>query len=99
MPHVVIGVKKEFVSKVPELLKDDLISRQSITTREAAALDMKSDLYFVMVEGNEKGVERAREAFKPVGEPLPEKVAKEVFDKVKADEEKASVGVGMIFDA
>ena len=99
MPHVVIGVKKEFVSKVPELLKDDLISRQSITTREAAALEMKSDLYFVIVEGNEKGVERAREVFKPVGEPLPEKEAKEVFDKVKADEEKASVGVGMIFDA
>jgi hypothetical protein len=99
MAHVVIGVKKEFVSKVPELLKDDLISRQSITTREAAALEIKSDLYFVIIEGNDKGVERAREAFKPVGEPLPEKEAKEVFDKVKAEEEKASMGVGMIFDA
>ena len=99
MAHVVIGVKKEFVSKVPELLKDDLISRQSITTREAAALEIKSDLYFVIIEGNEKGVERAREVFKPVGEPLPEKEAREVFDKVKAEEEKASMGVGMIFDA
>ena len=99
MAHVVIGVKKEFVSKIPELLKDDLISRQSITTREAAALEMKSDLYFVIIEGNDKGVERAREVFKPVGEPLPEKEAREVYDKVKAEEEKASMGVGMIFDA
>jgi hypothetical protein len=99
MAHVVIGVKREFVSKVPELLKDDLISRQSITTREAAALEMKSELYFVIIEGNEKGVERAVEVFKPVGEPLPEKEAREVFDKVKAEEEKASMGVGMIFDA
>jgi hypothetical protein len=99
MAHVVIGVKKEFVSKIPELLKDDLVGRQSITTREAAALDIKSELYFVLIEGNEKGVERAKEVFKPVGEPLPEKEAKEVFDKVKAEEEKASMGVGMIFDA
>jgi hypothetical protein len=99
MAHVVIGVKREFVSKVQELLKDDLVSRQSITTREASALEMKSDLYLVIVEGNEKGVERAREVFKPVGEPLPEKEAKEVLDKVKAEEEKASMGVGMIFDA
>ena len=99
MAHVVIGVKREFVSKVQELLKDDLVSRQSITTREASALEMKSDLYLVIIEGNEKGVERAREVFKPVGEPLPEKEAKEVFDKVKAEEEKASMGVGMIFDA
>jgi len=99
MAHVVIGVKKEFQSKVPELLKDDLVSRQSITTREATALEMKSDLYLVIIEGNEKGVERAREVFKPVGEPLPEKEAKEVLDKVKAEEEKASMGVGMIFDA
>lgn len=99
MAHVVIGVKREFVSKIPELLKDDLVGRQSITTREAAALEMKSELYFVIIEGNEKGVERAKEVFKPVGEPLPEKEAKEVFDKVKAEEEKASMGVGMIFDA
>jgi hypothetical protein len=99
MAHVVIGVKKEFVSKVPEILKDDLVSRQSITTREAAALELKSDLYLVIIEGNEKGVERAREVFKGVGEPLPEKEAKEVLDKVKAEEEKASMGVGMIFDA
>jgi hypothetical protein len=99
MAHVVIGVKKEFVSKIPELLKDDLVGRQSITTREAAALDIKSELYFVLIEGNDKGVERAKEVFKPVGEPLPEKEAKEVFDKVKAEEEKASMGVGMIFDA
>jgi len=99
MAHVVIGVKKEFVSKVPELLKDDLISRQSITTKEAAALEIKSELFFVIVEGNEKAVERAKEVFKPVGEPLPEKEAREVFDKVKAEEEKASMGVGMIFDA
>lgn len=99
MAHVVIGVKREFVSKIPELLKDDLVGRQSITTREAAALEIKSELYFVIIEGNEKGVERAKEVFKPVGEPLPEKEAREVFDKVKAEEEKASMGVGMIFDA
>ena len=99
MAHIVIGVKKEFVSKVPELLRDDLVSRQSITAREAAALDMKSDLYLVIIEGNDRGIERAKEVFKPVGEPLPEKEAKEVLEKVKAEEEKASMGVGMIFDS
>jgi len=98
MAHIVIGVKKENVSKVPEILKDDLVSRQSITTRDAAALEMKSDLHLVIIEGNEPGIARAREIFKDVGEPLPQKEADEVFAKVKAEEEKAAAGVGMIFD-
>jgi len=99
MAHVVIGVKKEFVSKVPELLKDNLVSRQSIVTRDAAALDMKSDLHLVVVEGSEPGVAKAREIFHEIGEPLPEKEALEVLQKIKEQEEKASIGVGMIFDA
>ena len=99
MAHVVIGVKKEFVSKVPEILRDDLVSRQSIVTRDAAALDMKSDLHLVVVEGSEQGVARAKEIFKELGEPLADKEALEVIQKVKQQEESASMGVGMIFDA
>jgi len=99
MAYVVIGVKKELISKIPEVLRDDLTSRQSITMRDASALDMKLDLHLVMIEGNDKGVERAKEVFKGVGEPLPEKEAKIAYDKIKEEEEKASTGVGMIFDA
>jgi hypothetical protein len=33
-----------------------------------------------------------------VGEPLAEKDAKQAYDKIKEEEEKASAGVGMIFD-
>ena len=99
MAHVVIGVKKEFVSQVPEMLRDDLVSRQSIVTRDAAALDMKSELHLVVIEGSEQGVAKAKEIFKPIGEPLPEKEALEVLQKIKEQEEKASIGVGMIFDA
>ena len=99
MAHVVIGVKKEFVSGVPEMLRDDLVSRQSIVTRDAAALEMKSELHLVIIEGSEQGVAKAKEIFKPIGEPLPEKEALEVIQKIKEQEEKASMGVGMIFDA
>jgi hypothetical protein len=99
MAHVVIGVKKDCASKVPEMLKDDLVSRQSIVTRDAAALDMKSDLHLVVIEGSEPAVARAKEIFKDLGEPLPEKEAAEVLRKIKEQEEKASMGVGMIFDA
>lgn len=99
MAHVVIGVKKQFMSKVPEILKDDLVSRQSIVARDAAALDLKSDLHLVFIEGSEQGIARAKEIFKEVGEPLPEKEAEEVIRKIKEEEEKASMGVGMIFDA
>jgi hypothetical protein len=99
MAHVVIGVKKSCVSKVPEMLKDDLVSRQSIVTRDAAALDLKSDLHLVVIEGSEQGVARAKEIFKEIAEPLPEKEALEVIQKIHEQEEKASMGVGMIFDA
>jgi hypothetical protein len=98
MAYVVIGVKKENMSKVNEVLKDDLTSRQSITARDASALDLKLDLHLVLIEGTDKGVERAKEVFKGVGEPLAEKDAKQAYDKIKEEEEKASAGVGMIFD-
>jgi hypothetical protein len=98
MPYVVIGVKKENIPKINEALKDDLVGRQSITTRDASALELKLDVHLVLIEGNEKGVSRAKEVFKDVGEPLAEKDAKLVYDKIKEEEEKASEGVGMIFD-
>ena len=88
MAYVVICVKKENMSKVNEVLKDDLTSRQSITARDASALDLKLDLHLVLIEGTDKGV----------GEPLAEKDAKQAYDKIKEEEEKASAGVGMIFD-
>ncbi|MGQ9583350.1 MAG: hypothetical protein ACUVV6_07550 [Thermoplasmatota archaeon] len=98
MARTVIGVKMELASKVPELLKDDLVSRQSITTREGQALGIKLDLYLVFIEGSEAAVARAIEVFKGVGDPLPEKEAAEAFAKVKEEEERASVGMGMIFE-
>ncbi len=91
-------MRRECATRVPELLKDDLVSRQSITTREAAALGVKLDLYLVLIDGSEAAVARARELFKGVGEPLPEDQAAEAFAKVREEEERASVGMGMIFE-
>ena len=99
MARVVIGVRRELAPRISEVLKDDLVSRQSITTREAPALGMKSDLHLVFIEGAEEAIARAREIFKELGEPLPEPEAAEAFRKIKEEEERASVGMGMIFDA
>ncbi|MEM4728649.1 MAG: hypothetical protein QXH42_02665 [Thermoplasmata archaeon] len=99
MERIVIGVRKEMAPRIGEVLKDDLVSRQSITTREAAVLGLKSELHLVFIEGTAAAIERARELFKELGEPLPEPEASEAFQKLRQEEERASVGMGMIFDS
>ncbi len=80
-----------------EVLKDDLVSRQSISERDANALGFKDLGILVLVEGEDKAVARAAELFKDVGEELPADKANAVRQRIREQEDDVAAGIGSIF--
>jgi len=99
LTYVIFEVKSEESGKINKLIKDDLVSRQSILTRDSNSLDMKGDFSYVKIEGSKGGVKRAVKLaneleFKKLGE----KKAKQINVKIEEQEDSAADGMGMIFD-
>ncbi|HEC89193.1 MAG TPA: hypothetical protein ENI44_01260, partial [Thermoplasmatales archaeon] len=61
MVYVIFEVPSEQQSKINDLIKDDVISRQSILTRDARALNIDKDVSYVKIEGNEEAIKKAEE--------------------------------------
>ncbi len=98
MVYAIFEIKKEDSRKIDEVLKDDLVSRQSITTRDASSLDIDKDVVYVKIEGSEEGIKRAEELFKEFSaKKLDEKEAKEINKKMEAQDESAALGLGNVF--
>jgi hypothetical protein len=98
MVYVIFEVKKEQMGKINELLKDDLVNRQSILTRDASSLGIDKDTSYTKIEGSIEGVKRAEELAKEFEfVKLKENDAKEIDSKIKEQEESAADGMGMIF--
>ena len=92
-------MKSENVGKINTLTKDDLVSRQSILTRDSNSLDIKGDYSYVKIEGSKEGIKRAEELAKELElKKLDEKKAKEINEKIEEQEDSAASGMGMIFE-
>jgi hypothetical protein len=99
MAYVIFEVKTEDVGKINTLLKDDIVSRQSILTRDANSLGVDKDVSFVKIEGSEEGLKKAEEIAKELGfDKLDAKEAEELNKKIEEQEDSAASGMGMIFD-
>ena len=99
MTYVIFEVKSDEVGKINKLTKDDLVSRQSILTRDSSSLNMEGEFSYVKVEGSDDGIKRAEELAKELElKKLNEKKAKEINDKILEQEDSAASGMGMIFD-
>ena len=99
MTYVIFEVKKEDSGKINTIVKDDLVSRQSITTRDASSLELKGDVTFLKIEGSENSIKKAEELAKELGfKKLDEKKAKDVNEKITSQDDSAASGIGMIFD-
>lgn len=98
MSYVIFEVKTDDVGNINKVINDDLVSRQSILTRDASALGMDKDVSYLKVEGSEDGLKKAAELADEFGfTKLSEKDAKEINEKILAEEEEAADGMGMIF--
>jgi len=99
LTYVIFEVKSENSGKINKLIKDDLVSRQSILTRDSNSLDIKGDYSYVKIEGSKEGIKRAEELAKELElKKLDEKKAKEINEKIEEQEDSAASGMGMIFE-
>ena len=99
MVYIIFEVRKEDIGKINRMISDDLVSRQSIITRDSQSLDLENEATYVKIEGSEDGVKRAEEIAKELGfKKLNEKEMKRVNDRIEAQEDSAASGIGMIFD-
>ncbi|UCH71421.1 MAG: hypothetical protein JSW62_03210 [Thermoplasmatales archaeon] len=99
MSYVIFEVKSEDTGKINKLMKDDLVSRQSIITRDSSSLNLEGDVSYIKIEGSDDGIKRAEEISKDLEfKKLDKKKAKEINDKIEEQEDSAASGMGMIFD-
>ena len=99
MAYVIFEVKSEDIGKINSLIKDDLVSRQSILTRDASSLDMKGEASYLKIEGSDAGLKQAKTLAKELGfNLLKEKKAAEINQRIEEQEDSAASGMGMIFD-
>lgn len=99
MTHAVFKVDRSKAAKINDVTSDEIVSRLSIVTRDSNVLGLPGDCVYVLVEGQEAGIERARELFEneSAGRRVPDDVANQVRDAIKAEEESAAEGMGSLF--
>jgi len=99
MVYVIFEVKSEDAGKINTVIKEDIVSRQSILTRDAGSLNIDGNVLFLKIEGSEEGIKKAEELAKEQGfSKLDAKKAEEVNKKIIEQEDSAASGMGMIFD-
>jgi hypothetical protein len=97
MGVLVFSIDNEHKGKIRDVTNDDLISRQSITQRDASALQIEKEAQILVIEGEDEALDRARELLKDIGEEQDEANSQEILEKLKGEEEGAAEGVGFIF--
>ena len=96
--YVIFEVKTKDVGKINQMLKDDLVSRQSILTRDSSSLSIDKDVSYVKIEGSKEGLKKAEEIAKDMKfKKLNKKKSGEVNKKIEEQEDSAADGMGMIF--
>jgi len=77
-----------------DVVKDDIISRQSIMEKNA----WEGEGVYLMIEGSEEALKRAGDLLREKGVgALGEKEAEKIYKKIKSEEEDAAAGMGAIF--
>jgi len=79
------------------LLKDDLVGRQSIVSRDARSLGVAGEGTLVLVEGSDAGVGRAEALLKDIATVLPVSEAETAYGRFRSQDDDAASGMGLIF--
>lgn len=99
MTYIIFEVKSDETGKIDKIIKDDLVSRQSILTRDSSSLNVEGQFVYLKIDGSEEGLKKAEELAKELGlKKLDKKKSKEINDKIKEQEDSAATGMGLIFD-
>jgi len=95
--YAIFKVEKKDSAKIDELYTDDIVSRQSIIRRDGISLELKDDSFYVLVEGSEEGIKRAREIASKFSKVLEGEELDAIYRKFKAQDDKSLEGFGSIF--
>lgn len=95
MPHQVYRIKSADRPRLEQAMGDDLLSRQSLTIRDARHFGMSGDGVYLFVEGAEAGIVRADALLLEFAERAPDSEA--LHKKLKDEEDDAASGLGSIF--
>lgn len=92
--YAVFKFKRED-ARIRQIYGDDLIGRQTIIKRDAKSLGIEGNEIYILLEGSEEAIKRAREIageFEIRGDE-----AENIRKRIKEAEEEASLGMGAIF--
>jgi hypothetical protein len=84
-------------TELDAVLKDDRVSRQSQTIRDAATMGGAAGNVYVLIEGAADAVHRAEELLATVGTRPPTTDAEALYRRFKDEEDSASAGMGLFF--
>ncbi len=88
---------KEKQDAVEEVLKDDVLWRQTRVFKDAAPLGGKASDLFLYLSGGEEAMKRADEKVPPTAQPLPKDEAERVHTRIVEEQENAAQGMGLLF--
>ena len=89
--------KDDYSAAKNKLYADDVVSRQSITIRDNAAIGEKKEGYYIQVEGDPKAIGTAKAILKGMATELKGKEAGKIESAIESQEESAASGFGAIF--
>jgi hypothetical protein len=97
MAWTLFAVPTDRKAELDQVLRDDVISRQSQKVRDAGSIGGPSGSTYVLIEGTPEGIHRAEDLLGPIGGKLPPGEAEPLFRRFKEEEEQASSGMGLFF--
>jgi hypothetical protein len=97
MAWTLFSVPNEKRAALDEVLKDDVVSRQSQKLRDGPGVGGPAATTIVLVEGSADGVRRTEELLATVGSRLSGGDAEQLYRRLKEEEETASAGMGLFF--
>lgn len=95
--YAIFTIERQKIGKAEQVLKDDIISRQSIAIRDAIGIGINKEVRYILIEGAENAIKRAEELFKEIGIKEETKSAEEIYKKIKEQEDNVASGIGVIF--
>ena len=96
--EVIFKIEKQNLQKVKDiLLKDEMISKASVTFKESKSLGFEGDYYYCYISGLDEACDKAKKLTKDLVDVVNEKDAEEIIKKIKSEEETAMTGFGNIF--
>jgi hypothetical protein len=82
---------------VDEILKDDILWRQTRFFREGPTLGGKKGETYLYMEGIDSAMERADKLLPPLATRVEAKDAERIHNKIKEDQDNAAQGMGLMF--